>query len=405
MVENFGGVLRELRSAKNLSQEALATRVYCDQSYIAYLESGRRRPTLDMAVALDEALGTTPLLAVVYEINGLGRDDMRRRGLLTGAAALAGVAVTGSLASAAVADTLHAGLRQTLGEPADWDAIVDGFARQLVIAPTDQLGASLGAQIMVARGQLAANPTDRDTLRGAARLTQLYGLWSGNRGNVTTAGNCYRTAAFMAHRSGDPVVESFVRGRTASRWAYEGARAGDVLTAAERALSLGRPSLGHLEAQSARVHIATLLGNYPGAVQALGDMQRVIDQLPDGERDGAAPTLRLASFANYVHCRVGSAAQAERAYEAASKALPGVPVWWTEAQIYYALSLARAGSTGQAITVARTALTGWDHPVHTIGVAVRDLLSALTGNIDADDLQFLAAHAARGAMPWDTIKV
>jgi transcriptional regulator with XRE-family HTH domain len=56
----FGIVLREMRTAKNLSQEELAMRIDIARSYISYLESGRRYPSLEMLIALARAMGVRP---------------------------------------------------------------------------------------------------------------------------------------------------------------------------------------------------------------------------------------------------------------------------------------------------------------------------------------------------------
>jgi DNA-binding XRE family transcriptional regulator len=55
-----GVVLREIRTEKNLSQEEVAMRMDMARSYISYLESGRRYPSLDMLIALARALEVSP---------------------------------------------------------------------------------------------------------------------------------------------------------------------------------------------------------------------------------------------------------------------------------------------------------------------------------------------------------
>lgn len=56
----FGFVLRELRNAKGISQEELATRLDLARAYISYLESGRRYPSIEMAIAIAQALEVRP---------------------------------------------------------------------------------------------------------------------------------------------------------------------------------------------------------------------------------------------------------------------------------------------------------------------------------------------------------
>lgn len=56
----FSIVLRRIRIEKNLSQEELAARLNVSRSYISYLESGRRYPSIEMLIALAKALEIKP---------------------------------------------------------------------------------------------------------------------------------------------------------------------------------------------------------------------------------------------------------------------------------------------------------------------------------------------------------
>lgn len=53
----FGEVLRELRTAAGLSQEALAHECGRHRTYISMLERGINRPSLDTVFLLADALG------------------------------------------------------------------------------------------------------------------------------------------------------------------------------------------------------------------------------------------------------------------------------------------------------------------------------------------------------------
>ena len=66
--------LKAARAGAEVSQEGLAGLVKWSPSTVAAIETGRRRPTLEFAVAADHALGTGGLLA------GLLRDDEGCRG-------------------------------------------------------------------------------------------------------------------------------------------------------------------------------------------------------------------------------------------------------------------------------------------------------------------------------------
>lgn len=53
----FGEVLRSARTRRGLSQERLAELADLDRTFVSMIERGRRRPTLDSAKRLAQALG------------------------------------------------------------------------------------------------------------------------------------------------------------------------------------------------------------------------------------------------------------------------------------------------------------------------------------------------------------
>lgn len=57
--ELFGEVLRELRTKKGISQEALAHECGRQCTYISLLELGKHSPSLDILFLLADALGTS----------------------------------------------------------------------------------------------------------------------------------------------------------------------------------------------------------------------------------------------------------------------------------------------------------------------------------------------------------
>jgi transcriptional regulator with XRE-family HTH domain len=56
----FGVILRKYRLEKGLTQEQLSERVNVVRSFICMLESGKKRPSLDMFFLLAEALDVNP---------------------------------------------------------------------------------------------------------------------------------------------------------------------------------------------------------------------------------------------------------------------------------------------------------------------------------------------------------
>lgn len=70
----FGIVLREIRTERCQTQEALAFDSGLDRTYISLLELGGRSPTLDTIMALCQALDVT-LTFVSSRIEEVMRDD------------------------------------------------------------------------------------------------------------------------------------------------------------------------------------------------------------------------------------------------------------------------------------------------------------------------------------------
>jgi transcriptional regulator with XRE-family HTH domain len=58
IAKEFGAVLRDIRTSRNLSQERLAQLSGLDRTYISLLERGLRQPSLATMVRVAQALGT-----------------------------------------------------------------------------------------------------------------------------------------------------------------------------------------------------------------------------------------------------------------------------------------------------------------------------------------------------------
>jgi transcriptional regulator with XRE-family HTH domain len=65
-IENaFGQVIRELRKAKNYSQEKLAEKSNLDRTFISHLERGTKQPSLITIFQLAKALGISPAALIL----------------------------------------------------------------------------------------------------------------------------------------------------------------------------------------------------------------------------------------------------------------------------------------------------------------------------------------------------
>ncbi|SCE71345.1 DNA-binding transcriptional regulator, XRE-family HTH domain [Micromonospora viridifaciens] len=66
-IEMWIRALKAARAGADVSQEGLATLIKWSPSTVAAIETGRRRPTMEFALAADQALGTGGLLANLLE--------------------------------------------------------------------------------------------------------------------------------------------------------------------------------------------------------------------------------------------------------------------------------------------------------------------------------------------------
>jgi transcriptional regulator with XRE-family HTH domain len=73
--EAFGIVLRDLRQARSLSQEALALESELDRTFISLLERGLRQPSLTTILQLAGPLGIAPDELVVQVVGLLSRSE------------------------------------------------------------------------------------------------------------------------------------------------------------------------------------------------------------------------------------------------------------------------------------------------------------------------------------------
>lgn len=400
MLESFADVLRTLREVAGLSLADLSARTHYSRSLICNIEAGRRRPTAEYAEACDVVFGTSPLLTLLMEIDGTG-DTVRRRAFIR---SVGTVTTTIGLGGAtALAEVVRSGMLEGSDIGENWTAAVSQFERRLAVAPTQEFGSSLLAQLLVAKQQLSDNGRSPELLQAVANLGQLYALWLGNQAQVPAARGWHRTATVLADQSGDALTRVHVRGRALSRGVYEGASVAETVTGVGEALSLTKtPTVGALESYSALVHVHALTSNVREGRAAVAGMREVAESLPDGATAQVA-NQRTVLFNNYIECRIGSTRDAQRAFDEAEPLLRALPVWHADASIYFARSQVLAGDVDSGVTLALDAVKNVGADVQVLKVDVQDLLSVVPAQYRSDALDELTTHAATGPAPWETI--
>ncbi|WP_233606634.1 hypothetical protein [Micromonospora sp. Llam0] len=324
---------------------------------------------------------------------------MRRRTLLTAT----GVALTfGGIAT--LTTLVEQGMLDAIAADPDWDQVIGDYNRRLVTSPDSQFGAALVGHLTAANlllAQAGGHPKP-ELLSALARLTQLVGLWKGNKGNVVGAWDSYRQASFFAGLANDRAVQAWVGARTASRAPYEGLTYRETVERAERALDLAPAvSPARVEAHSALVHVAALTGNLAAGRQQVAAMERSAEVLPtSGDVDG--PLARTASFRIYLESRCGSPEAADTAWDQRAL-LRGVPVWDADACVYYGMSLVRRGDVAAGIGLALDAARLMAARVQVIGMGVRDLIGMVPAGHRSDALDELRTYASRERGPWEIL--
>jgi hypothetical protein len=370
-----------------------------DRTLICRLEGDTRTMRPHHADALDRALGSGRVLQSLVQPPDEGGSAVQRRAMLwmLGAAA----SVTAATGRATVDELMRAGLLDAIEQPEDWDSVLAETQRRLVLAPDDEFGTAVAGKLLVVR-QAIAEKKRTDDLRAASMLSLFYGLWQGNSGRFPAALDWYRTAASLAHESGDAPTETYVLGRSASRAVYEGMPRQQVTEIAERALAVtDAPTLGGLEARSALAGVAAMTGNLEASRSHVTAMRHVADQLTDDGPTGAYP--RSVNFDIFVEGRGGDLQSAGRARDEAEKALARTPLWLAESRIYYALAMARAGDVRGAASHALDAIKTVPWAVHTLAMAASDVLTAVPRDNRTDEVEELRQYASKVPGPWETL--
>lgn len=400
MVDSFGDVLRQLRQDRGWSLRQLSEKVRWSHGVVGFIETGKQQPTPEFAAACDRVFGTTPILTTLCGLEG---DDVRRRALVRGMALGMGLGAVGSVA--AMADLIRLDTQDAAGIGEDWDARIVDLQRRFVVEPSPAFGQELLTSMLVTR-QLIADRQDSDALRAGAHFSLLFGLYSGNNGDIDAGRNFFRTSAALAAHSGDKDTLVYVHARTAVGGPYQGLGVAQTRRSLDLALTLAgdQASLGALEAQAAAVQLAALTGDLQSGRAAIHRMWLIAERMAP-TRSGPGPAQRTASFHAYLEGRLGSLGDAEKAWMQAEIVLAGIPQWLVEARLYYTMAMIRHGDVDQGLREALKAAQSLRYKVRVIRLAVNDLLTAVPADHRSPLIEQLREHAADGPQPQELILI
>jgi hypothetical protein len=283
---DFTDLLNELMLERGIGICALARRVPCDKGLISKLANGRQSPSQRIAERLDEVLAADGRLAELGVARPcLSRDDgdVDRRAFL-------GLGLGGGAALAVEAERLRQRLDTTLDAPTtstdvdELERTAWGYACEVCYVPPEQIVSDILVDLHEANNRLNDCP---DHLR--PRLMRVCGEFAAmaavvlhQLGDLGSAHRYWRTAVRAADQSGDPDLQSLLRGRRAF-WALRDQRPMSVVLelADEAAAAAGeRPCAGLAYGYSVRASALARLGRQAEAQDAVGVLSDVFARLP-----------------------------------------------------------------------------------------------------------------------------
>jgi hypothetical protein len=340
-----------------LTLEALARRIRVASrsqarptpALVHHWRRGNVTPTPTNVRLLALALDSDPMeMAVLAEHQRRG-DDVERRRFVAGIAATA-------VAPTATADLLFRGFAAAVDDhpPADdWQERVEAYGADYMSVGAAELQPRLAADLVVLQSQL-------DSPERWAVAAKLLALFAKTTPGAENASRWYELAAKAADRSGDRTTRVWVRGRAALALAYEGAALAAAGRLADEALALSElPSLGRLNALTARAHILAFEGERAGAYAALDHARRAFEAAGSDEQisDYAVPEWRFHTFASMLLSRMGDERGALTAQDAADRTRPAsLARFATHIELHRGLMLVHAGDVASGVDYARGAM-------------------------------------------------
>ncbi|WP_367139013.1 MULTISPECIES: helix-turn-helix transcriptional regulator [Streptomyces] len=353
MDETFAQALRRFRG--DLSQRAVARLAAVGKGHVGDLESGRRRPSLAVATALDRALGAGGNL-IDLVTPPAGASTVER------AAAL----------HKSLDERLAAGPMSEAGI-ADWEYTVNRYGRATRYRPEEELLPELIDDFTVLQHHLSHrhSPDVRRRLSVvAARFCGLMALTLLKAGEPT-ARHWWRTGRRFAAAAADQIDSSNTDGRATLSWiyaqeSYQLYYGGDLhgavdLAIRSRQLAGSLPCVGPALAASLQARAHAALHQPDETAAALAEAQAALDRLDPAERAASAcgySESQLRFHAGNAWTHLGATDRARAEHERALELYPLTE--YTDrvlVQLDQAACLATGGDTAAAAAHAVTALT------------------------------------------------
>ena len=282
------------------------------------------------------------------------QENMRRRDMLS----LTGGAIAGTLLSPMehTRRFVDSALKMPTSEldADEWENVADEYSRLVgrnvpissvlpqLLADFDEILARIEMVPEALRGRL---------VRVAAFLSALIAISLLCANRRLESNRYWRTAQRAADSTGDRQLSSLIRGRRAVYELYQEAGSRAILNLADTALELAgdRASAGNASARAARAQVLAKNGAGGAAREALQELERDFDQLPESVLTND-PSLwgwseqRLRFVQSFVHSYAGNTAEATAAQDAALALYPRTAYRGpTQIQFHRAIAMAVDG--------------------------------------------------------------
>jgi transcriptional regulator with XRE-family HTH domain len=361
-----------MREERRLSLRRFADRAGIDFGYLGQIERGERRCSEDWARICDQTLGANGELLDAYWSEVGGRSDVRRRDMISAAAAMPAVAfdvLRVDQRPMAGAEALRHDLVGALGadvDIAEWEAIAWHYGCTYPETPPRVLREDLEADLLVARAQLGAvadESTQRSLQRVIALLAAFMAQTFGNLGDSRAGFRWWRTARLYADASRDRDARVWVRGREVIRGMYERRPLVPLLDIADEADAISTAvGMGTCAALAGRAQILAMLGRGDEAYAALARVHDAVPKLPGSVVNDTTSMYgwseyRLRHTESYVYTYQGDDRRAETAHDRAL-ALYSPAMFRERAQVelHRAVRLVRAGDSAGGAAYAQQVL-------------------------------------------------